>query len=224
MAFKSLSQPRARLADQVYDQIVQAIRDGTIASDDRIVQEKLAEEFEISRTPVREALFRMEQEGILAVSRRGGFVIRRLDMDEIADLYATRASIEGFAARLLAEANDKKTCDRLRKTIIKAENLKEKNVQAYFEANMSIHRAFVEAAGNPFLLEFFDNIWSRGSSFTLFATIKDEDLSRSLGDHLSLVDAIETGDKSVAVEKMIAHICDGKDLQIEARKKAGEKA
>jgi DNA-binding GntR family transcriptional regulator len=224
MAFKSLSQPRARLADQVYDQIIQAIRDGTISTDDRIVQEKLAEEFEISRTPVREALFRMEQEGILAVSRRGGFVIRRLDRDEIAELYATRAAIEGFAARLLAEANNKKTCDRLRKTIIKAENLKEKTVQAYFEANMAIHRAFVEAAGNRFLLEFFDNIWSRGSSFTLFASLADEDLSKSLGDHLVLVDAIETGDKSVAVEKMIAHICDGEDMQVKARTKTGTNA
>lgn len=221
MAFKSLSQPRARLADQVYGQIVQAIRDGSISVDDRIVQEKLADEFEISRTPVREALFRMEQEGILAVSRRGGFVIRRLDNREIGELYGTRASIEGFAARMLADANDKKTCDRLRKIIIKAENLKEESVKAYFKANMTIHRAFVQASGNRFLLEFFDNIWSRGSSFTLFATIRDQDLSKSLGGHLALVDAIETGNRSVAAEKMIAHICDGKDLQFAALRKAG---
>ncbi len=106
MAFKSLSQPRVRLADKVYEQIMQAITDGSISPNDRIVQEKLAEEFDISRTPIREALFRMEQEGILRVAKRGGFVIRMPGPDEIANLYDARAAIEGCAARLLATAND----------------------------------------------------------------------------------------------------------------------
>lgn len=220
MAFKSLSQPRVRLADQVYDQIMQAIRDGTISSDDRIVQEKLAEEFEISRTPIREALFRMEQEGILEIAGRGGFRIRTLGQDEIAELYGARAAIEGFSARLLADADDSRACERLRKFITKAEDLKEDTVQAYFNTNMAIHRSFVEAAGNRYLLEFFDNIWTRGLSFTLFATIRESDLPKSLGDHLALVDAIEAGDGSFAAERMISHICEGKDLQIEAAARA----
>ena len=214
MGFKSLSQPRVRLADQVYDQIMQAIRAGSISSDDRIVQEKLAEEFEISRTPIREALFRMEQEGILELAGRGGFRIRKLGAEEIAEMYGARAAIEGFAARILAEANDKATCDRLRDRITRAEDLDENSVSAYFDANRSIHRAIVEATGNRYLLEFFDNIWNRGSSFTLFATIQLVDLSRSLGDHMALIDAIETGNGSVAAEKMISHIRDGKELQM----------
>lgn len=218
MAFKSLSKPRVRLADQVYDQIMQAIRTGAISSEDRIVQEKLAEEFEISRTPIREALFRMEQEGILRVSQRGGFVIRQIDEEEISELYGTRAAIEGFAARQLAERNDPGVNAELRRTIAEKENLSEHTVQAYFDANLQIHRAFVAATGNRFLLEFFDNIWNRGSSFTLFASFKKVDLSSSLGGHLALVDAIETGNGNIAADKMIAHICEGRDLQILARK------
>ncbi len=213
MGFKSLSRPNIRLADQVYDQIVQAIRDGTISTDDRIVQEKLADEFEISRTPIREALFRMEQEGILTVAGRGGFKIRKLGKREIAEMYSARAAIEGFSARLLADENNPKTIAALRKKISSAENLKDQSVKAYFEANMGIHRAFVEATGNRFLLELFDSIWNRGSSFTIFASIQNENLSKSLGDHLALVDAIESGDGSTAAEKMIAHIYEGKELQ-----------
>lgn len=218
MGFKSLSQPRARLADQVYDQIMQAIRDGTISVDDRIVQEKLAEEFEISRTPIREALFRMEQEGILTVAGRGGFKIRKIGKAEISELYGTRAAIEGYSARLLAQSGDKKICADLRALIQKEEDLADISVEAYFEANKAIHRAFVEATNNRYLLDFFDNIWGRGYSFTLFASLQNVDIAKSLGDHMALVDAIETGDGSTAAEKMIAHIFDGKDLQIEARK------
>ncbi len=217
MGFKSLSRPNVRLADQVYEQIVKAIRNGTISTDDRIVQEKLADEFEISRTPIREALFRLEQEGILTVAGRGGFKIRRLGEREIAEMYTARAAIEGFAARLLADENNTKTNAKLRKKITNAEDLKDKSVNAYFEANMGIHRAFVEATGNRFLLELFDSIWNRGSSFTLFASIRNEDLSKSLGDHLTLVDAIETGYGSKAAEKMISHIYNGKELQMARR-------
>ena len=71
------------------------------------------------------------------------------------------------------------------------------------------------ASDNRYLLEFFDNIWNRGSSYTIFSTLENTDLARSLGDHMSLVDAIETGNDSLAAEKMIAHITDGYRLQLE---------
>ncbi len=216
MAFRSLSQPRQRLADQVYEQILQAIRDGSIVPSDKIVQEKLAEEFGISRTPVREALFRLEQERVLTASGRGSFSIRKINSTEIRELYGTRCAIEGYAARLLSEMNDPKVNTRLREIITDAEDLKNDSVETYFKANYTIHRSIVEATGNRILLEMCDSMWTRGYSFTLFATIESVDLAKSLGDHLALIDAIETGDGTVAAEKMIAHIKDGRALQIEA--------
>lgn len=216
MAFKSLSQPKQRLADQVYSQIMEAIREGQISPDDRIVQEKLAEEFEISRTPVREALFRMEQEGILCISGRGSFRIRQLGAQEILEIYGARCAVEGYAARLLADRANTATTGKLREIIARAEDLKVESVQAYFRANRTIHRAIVEATNNQYLLELFDNLWNRGSSFTLFAALDSADLSKSLGDHMALIDAIDTGNGSAAAEKMIAHINSGQALQIES--------
>lgn len=216
MVFKSLSQPRVRLADEVYAQIMEAIRSGAISANDRIVQEKLAEEFGISRTPVREALFRMEQDGILTVAGRGGFMIRKVGKEEIRELYEARCAIEAFAARLLAQRNEKATNDRLRQTIADAEDLKNETVEAYFNANLTVHRAIVVASENRYLQDFFENLWNRGSSFTIFATIENTDLAKSLGDHMSLIDAIESGNDSFAAEKMIAHITDGYRLQVES--------
>lgn len=214
MAFQSISQPRQRLADQVYDQIVSAISEGTILPTDRIVQEKLAEEFGISRTPIREALFRMEQEGILEIAGRGGFKIRSFSTEEIQELYEARCSVEAFAARLLAQRNDPGVAEELRNVIIEAESLNNMSAQAYFEANRTVHRAIVKAAENRYLLEFFDSLWNRGSSFTLFSTIEETSLEKSLGDHLSLIEAIETGNDSFAAEKMITHISNGYRLQV----------
>lgn len=216
MAFKALVKPKQRLADQVYDQIMEAIRNGEIDSTNRIVQERLADELKVSRTPVREALFRMAQEGIMEVADNGGFLIRQHTSDEISELYSSRCAIEGYAARILAEANDPAIFGQLYDDIAKAENLSERTVQGYFQANMSIHRNIVAATRNHLLLEFFDNIWNRGTSYTMFASIQDDNLARSLGNHQRLIDAMATGNGSAAAEEMIDHIRDGYRLQLAA--------
>ena len=69
-------------------------------------KQKLAAELQISRTPVREALLRLEQDGVLVTSSRGGFMLHRMSEGEIKELYQARAAIEGQAARILAVEND----------------------------------------------------------------------------------------------------------------------
>lgn len=221
MALKSIKQDRPRLADIVYNQLLEAIRSGAISDDERLVQEKLAEEMQISRTPVREALLRLEQEGILVVAQRGGFRVYRMSRDEVHELYQARAAIEGQAMRVLATNPDAKKMLELRKLIEKEENISSPSIDAYFTANRNIHRKIVELSDNRYLLEMFDNIWNRGVSYNLFAAIAKIDLAQSLGDHLKLVDAIETGNPIVAMEAIVDHIAHGFDLQIKALETKG---
>ncbi|MGI9417043.1 MAG: GntR family transcriptional regulator [Geminicoccaceae bacterium] len=213
MALKSLKTERRRLADDVYQQILDAILSNDIGMDDQLVQEKLAAELEISRTPVREALLRLEQDGVLVTSPRGGFMLRRISEDEAKEIYDVRAAVEGQAARILAIRNDAAIHDRLRRLIKREEALTSYTVQAYFAANRNIHRSIVELAGNRHLLDMFDNIWNRAVAFHLFAAIEEIDLSKSLGNHLALIDAIATGDWRIAMETTFDHISDGFELQ-----------
>lgn len=215
MSFESIRPQRRRLADEVYDQLVAAIMNRDITPEDSLVQEKLAEQMQISRTPVREALMRLEQEGVLEVSKRGSFRLYRMDDQEVRELYQSRAAVEGQCARILAVRGDAGDIEALRKIVESEENIHEHTARAYFEANRNIHRAFVERAGNRFLLEMFEMIWGKAMAFHLFAAIENVDLAKSLGDHMSLVDVIETGDKTEALEAFTAHIQDGFDLQME---------
>ncbi|MGB0411903.1 MAG: GntR family transcriptional regulator [Pikeienuella sp.] len=215
MALKSIKADRRRLADEVYDQLLSAIMDGDISVDDRLVQERLAAELHISRTPIREALLRLEQEGVLATSPRGGFVLYQMTENEVKELYQARAAIEGQAARILAHHNDPQNNAVLRHTIETEENISSTSVRDYFEANRKIHRKFVELVNNRYLLDMFDSIWNRAVSFQIFAAIENVDLSKSLGDHMSLLEAIETGDKGIALETFTAHIQNGFELQLE---------
>lgn len=216
MALKKIKHERQRLADIVYDQLLEAIQSGTISSNERLVQEKLAEEMQISRTPVREALLRLEQDGILTSSSRGGFSIHRMTNSEVKELYQARAAVEGQAVRILAVQNDPQKNKALRETIEREENISSSSIRAYFEANRKIHRRMVELTDNRYLIEMFDNIWNRGVSYNLFAAIDKIDLSASFGDHIRLVEAIETGNATFAMDAIIDHITHGLELQIEA--------
>lgn len=220
MALKSIQPARRRLADEVYEQLMDAIMKREISGEDRLVQERLAAELNISRTPVREALMRLEQEGVLEVSSRGSFRLYQMNDKEIRELYQARAAVEGQCARILADRPKPDVLAALRKTIKLEESIEGADAKAYFDANRAIHRKFVEMAGNRFLLEMFDMIWGKAMAFHLFATIETVDLAQSLGDHMALVDVIESGDKSLALEVFTDHIHAGFDLQMEGIKGA----
>lgn len=215
MKFQSIHSPRKRLADVVYAQLIDAIMRREIGPDDRLVQEKLAAEMQISRTPVREALMRLEQEGVLQVSSSGNFKLYRMDAQEVRELYQSRAAVEGQCARILATNISAKKLEELYKIVEREEAIENETAQAYFEANRNIHRAFVEAAGNRFLLDMFDMIWGKAMAFCLFAAIENVDFSQSLGAHKELVDVIASGDKTATLEKFMEHIQDGFELQME---------
>ena len=217
MPLRKIKAQRVRLADQVYAQILEAIENNDIGHDERLVQEKLAAQLAISRTPVREALLRLEQSGILVSSDRGGFLIRIPSIAEVMELYQVRTAIEGHAVRLLAgDKNPDRSASLIRETIIDKEAITSTTVKAYFQANRDIHRKLVELTGNRYLLEVFDNYWNQGTSFRLFAVIENVDLSKSFGDHMRIADAIESGDPRVAFETVADHVANGFDLQTEA--------
>lgn len=223
MQLKKINSDRPRLADEAYQQILSAIRSGTIGEEDRLVQERLATDLQISRTPIREALLRLEQDGILDGSPRGGFVIHRITDHEVKEIYQARAAIEGQAARILAVENNAEKIATLRDTIEQEENIPSKTLEAYIDANRNIHRMFLMQCENRYMLEMFDKLWNRGMAFYMFAAMEHIDISKSLGNHMELVDAVATTDPTKAMEAVIQHIHDGFDLQIEALAQAQQR-
>jgi len=210
--FKAIN-TSARLADEVYQQILDAITAGVVDPHKRIVQERLADQLQVSRTPIREALIRLENEGVLVRVGRSGYKVRPVGEDEVLHIYQAREAIECYAAACLSQNAGADCVKRLRGKIKEHENQPKSTAKDYFEANRNVHRAFVIETGNPFLLEMFDAIWNKGRSFYLFAEMVDVDLPESLEDHYALCDAIASGDEQKAAQSMRAHIRDGLQLQ-----------
>ncbi len=205
--------PSNRLAEEVYDQIFAGIHSGVIDPNERLVQERLADEMEVSRTPVREALLRLEHQGILKREKHGRFIVRKFSAAEIIQIYRAREAVECYALGLLCEMRTSVLIDNLYQTVEKEEDRSCSTINEYYEANKHIHRTFVKETDNRFLLEMFDMIWNRSVGFAVFAEMEKETLSFSLTDHITLCDSVKKGDPRDAADTMRQHIREGLTLQ-----------
>lgn len=218
--FQPLEVPSQRLADFVYEQLLNALAAGQIPAGVRLVQGALAEQMNVSRTPVREALLRLEREKILESADRGGFVVRAITGEDARSIYQVRQAIEGFAARLVAEGEtSSEAADHLLPLVEATETWSTSDgLQEAFRRNDALHRGVVAMTANPVLLEAFDLVWARAQSFLMYAAIvaTDPTTDDPGTGHRDILDAIAAGDGLKAQEMMIAHIDCGLDAQIEA--------
>ncbi len=207
--FKRMPDVQPRLADDVYDQILSAIVTGQIRPGDRLIQEKIAAEINISRTPVREALLRLEREGILEMSGRQGFSIRQISEHEIRDLYGAREAIEGYAAYWLAANRTPERIAAVAEKVAAERAVADPDVEAEFRLNRDIHRTIVEQTGNTTLMEMFDSIWGRAVSLRLFAATLANQGPPDPDIHQFLLDVIATGTPEASQRAMIDHVREG---------------
>lgn len=217
-AFSKIEHVNTRLAEFAYEQVFNAIVAGQLIAGDRLIQEKLAEDLDISRTPVREALLRLEQEGVVVHSGRRGFIVRDISEQEIRDVYQAREAIEGYGARVAATTCTDEDLDRIRELSQPAHH---NTVEAAFRANEALHRAIVEATGNKYLVELFNSVWTRSVGLRLYADIFAQDgfTPHVADDHAPVLEALAAGDGEAAEAAMVSHIRAGCEIQVTARRK-----
>lgn len=207
--FRQAPNIQPRLASDVYEQILSAIVNGEIKPGERLIQEKIAAQINISRTPVREALLRLEQEGILQQSGRKGFSIREITDEEVRALYGAREAIEGYAAFTIAASKSARQLDAIEKAVKAELELKNRDLEKEFQINRNIHRTIVEQSDNPVLLDMFDSLWGRGISLWLFAATRINQTPPEPDVHLKILQIIKEGTPEQAQKAMIAHVRDG---------------
>src|SRR5919201_4778391 len=118
MTFESIRPVRLATApERIADQIRQSITDGTLPAGTQLTETQLAERLEVSRGPVREAMQRLIQEGLLRAERHRGVFVTQLTTADIADIYIARAAIERTAVLPLMERHDPLVLDRLEETV-----------------------------------------------------------------------------------------------------------
>ena len=213
--------PRPQQTD-AYSMILDAIDTGIYKPGNRLVESELAERFGVSRTPVREALQRLETQSLLTRDGRS-LIVASLDHNQMAELYVVRGELEGLAARLAARHATAEEV-RLLREMVEADNGLVQNPAALARANRRFHKQIHLASHNRFLVQQLDLVHR---SMALMATTSLAAEGRgeiAQAEHDRIVQAIEARDEDGADEALRAHISVAftTRLQQEAAKREAE--
>ncbi|WP_114966895.1 GntR family transcriptional regulator [Alkalilacustris brevis] len=187
-----------------YGLILQAIDDGIYRPGDRLVESELADRFGMSRTPIREALQRLETQAILARDGRS-LMVASLDHNQLAEFYVVRSELEGLAARLAARHATEEEV-RVLRDMVAADAALVDDPEALSRANKRFHKQLHLASHNRYLVQQLDLIYR---SMALLATTSLATHGRgeaSLAEHSAIVEAIARHDPDAAFEALKNHI------------------
>lgn len=193
------------LQKDAYTLILEAIEGGVYKAGDRLVESELAERLGVSRTPVREALQRLETQSMLTRDGRS-LIVASLDHNQLAELYAVRSELEGLAARLAARHATDEEIRVLRNMVDDDRALAGGDPRMLARANKRFHRQIHLASHNRFLVQQLDLL---NRSMALMATTSFAAEGRdtvALEEHDSIVRAIEKRDGEAAQIALRVHI------------------
>jgi DNA-binding GntR family transcriptional regulator len=202
-----------------YTLILEAIDAGVYKPGDRLVESELADRFGVSRTPVREALQRLETQSMLSRDGRS-LIVASLNHNQLAELYAVRTELEGLAARLAARHATEEEIHVLRSMVEDDKALLGGDPRSLSRANKRFHKQIHLASHNRFLVQQLDLVHR---SMALMATTSFAAEGRDaigLAEHDAIVAAIEARDGDAAYNALRSHI--SKAFETRLRIDAGE--
>lgn len=218
-ASRSRSEPAWKGA---YRRLRQSILSRDLAPSTRLIELDLAADLGISRTPLREALTRLELDGLIHPNGAGGYFVADTSRD-LVDAYHLRAAVECSIARLAAERITADEIAGLRESLAASQMLHLSDHRTRAAANADFHRGLAEAAKSPKLLHAFSNLAD--------LLLTDEDMSRHsleardqfLRDHALILGVVEIGDADSAERLMRRHLFAARDVLV-SRMTTGERA
>lgn len=196
------------LGEQAYEIVKEMILSAKLLPGEKIVQDKLAAELGISRTPLRSALQILEAENLIESIPRRGVVVKKFTDEEIVEIYDCRIALEGTATSLFTEKASKKEKDEVA-NLFSPFQKGSIDLKAYQIVDSIFHNKIMEGSGNKFLAKMF-----RKSN--LLVCINMIGLVRppeeTIYEHIHIIKAIQQGDPKVAQHAMIKHLEKSKDL------------
>lgn len=203
------------LSQPIYLRLKEMISNGELKQGEKIVQEKIAEQLGVSRTPLMKALLALENEYLVESIPRRGMFLRSLDQKEIIDIYICREALEGMAARLLAEKRDASIVKQLKNCFAPFLSSKKIDVDAYAKADENFHSLLIKLTNNAPLdkIYFFSNIHDKVIGHGLVRPPEE-----TIEEHFKIINAIEKGNPDESEKLIRLHINKSKELLIKQYK------
>lgn len=209
-ARKAVPIPRQSLASAVVERLREKIVSGELREGQQLRQDAIAEEFQISRIPVREALSHLAAEGLIKIVANRGAIVSSLSPEEISELFETRAVLECYMLRQaipnLKPEDFKKAEDILRQFEVSLE--KDSETKSWGHWNWLFHSTLYAPAKRPTMLAFLKTLNHNCDRYTRLHLVFTRNLHLAGEAHRKLLEACRTHDPEVAHEALWKHIMD----------------
>ncbi|WP_256330577.1 GntR family transcriptional regulator [Variovorax sp. YR216] len=204
------SRRRGGRANEIRTALQEEIESGSLPPGAPLDERALAARFQVSRTPVREALQQLAARDLVRIAPRQGVTVARLSINQVRAIMESIGELEALAAKLAARRVD----DPLRKTLDEAvQRCQDAAVQGgaaeYAIANTFFHETVYDGARNPYLAELIRNARRQIQRYRLKDFQTKAQISKSLQDHLRVARAIQEGDEALAAQAMLLHVPSG---------------
>jgi len=192
---------------EIYQDLCQQISDFSLFPGSRITEMELAATYHTSRTPVREALKRLEVEGLVTIRPKQGCFVRDIDINQISDYYAVRVALEAMAVEL--------ACDNMPRNDLQAladkwnpKNYKQKeyDLMEIKENEENFHISIAEGSGNIVLVGYLNDVNNRIRPIRLLGFPDEESVVGTYDEHFGICTLMLNGEKEQARDAMIKHI------------------
>lgn len=194
-------------ADRLREELEQEIVSGNLQPGEHLDEVMLANRFEVSRTPIREALQRLSSSGLVELKSRKGAFVRKISFPEMIEMFEVMAELEGMCGRLAARRITEEQVQELTDTMNACESAANSgDTDAYYRANADFHRIIYEACQNRFLAEQTKALHLRLAPYRRLQLRVRHRMVQSLREHKGIADCILKGDSEGAENALNAHV------------------
>ncbi len=195
------------LRDIVFETLRTAILDGKLKPGERVMEVQLAEKLGVSRTPVREAIRKLELEGLLVMIPRKGAYVADVSIKDVLNVLEVRASLEGLAASLAAERITEEEIDKLRQSAEEFEEMNRSNDRdGMVQKDTEFHSVLLNASRNNKLLSIVEGLSDYVQRFRVIYFTEYSDAKNIMEEHRAILDAISERDGEKANQVAQDHI------------------
>lgn len=202
-------QPKS-LSDRAYQRIEAIILSGKLKGGDRLNDSKLAKAFSVSRGPVRSALARLAEAGLVDIIPYRGAFVRTVDFEDVMEIYEVRAAVERAGVLAASRNMTPGTLARLKQLALQMDDcFRRGDTEAYFKINLAFHELIHRTGANSRLLDLYERYTREQKLFRHFA-LTNGGIEESNEQHLRIMHALEQGDGERAAHEMEQHVLSAK--------------
>lgn len=208
------------LREIVFESMREAIISGILKPGERLMEIQLAEEMGVSRTPVREAIRKLELEGFVVMIPRKGAYVAGVSLKDMADVFEIRAALEGLAAGLAAERITEDELEQMERILLFDES--QMDLDKFVESDTDFHALIYKASRNERLVQILGNLREHFQRFRSTSLAVPGRIKIAIEEHRSIVEALGSHNIAEAQELASAHIANAENVYIEALREQGK--